>query len=59
MIVYLQLIFHEIQNDYLTQALVCLAVVDLKKKPPARKDWIKPFILKEWKMLPGSPNRKG
>ena len=32
LIVYLQLKFDEIQNDYLTQALVFLARVDLKKK---------------------------
>ena len=36
-IVYLQLKFDEIKNDYLTQTLVFLVGVELKKKHPVEK----------------------
>ena len=35
------LMFDEIQNDYLTQTLVFLTEVELKKSALAWKDWIK------------------
>ena len=45
--VYLQLKFDEIQNDYLTQTPVFLTDVELKKKSLAWEHLTKSFILKE------------
>ena len=47
LIVYLQLKFDEIQNDYLSQTLVFLAEVGMKKKIAAQENWINSFILRE------------
>ena len=47
-IVYLQLKFDETQNDYLTQTLVFLAGVELRKANSASEDWINSFILAEF-----------
>ena len=47
-IVYLQLKFDEIQNDYLTQTLVFLAGVEMKKYAPSWENWVNSFISREW-----------
>ena len=47
-IVYLQPKINEVQNDYLTQTMVFLAGIELKKKiTPAWEDWINLYILRQ------------
>ena len=46
--VYLQLEFHEKQNDYLTQTVVFLGGIKLEKETPASENWINSFILREY-----------